>query len=280
MGHPSHVSEHHGLAAVLKVGAEKPGNWRPERPLTRMDRTRGERWSDTSDMARRAQAAPRAHAAGVQAGMTWPPALPFEQALRQAQAADKYAMGLLYRRFLPVVYRYTLARVGDAPTAEDITSETFFVVVARIAETRAHDELTFVAWALGIARNQIAMHFRRLRSRPTTQLLTAEAADIASAQPSDRDPLDVITARESLAEVVAALDRLTEEQRTVILYRCVLGYSADDVAQLLGKHSGAIRALQFRALASLARFLRLADGAPDEPSNATARRPHRNMGEE
>ncbi len=212
--------------------------------------------------------------------MTWPPALPFEQALQQAQAADKSAMGLLYRRFLPVVYRYTLARVGDAPTAEDITSETFFVVVARIAETRAHDELTFVAWALGIARNQIAMHFRRLRSRPTTQLLTAEAADIASAQPGERDPLDVITARESLAEVAAALDRLTEEQRTVILYRCVLGYSADDVAQLLGKQSGAIRALQFRALASLARFLRLADGAPDEPPSATTRRPRRNMGEE
>lgn len=280
MGYPSHVAEHHGLALVVKDGVEEPGYWRPERPLTRMNRTRGERGSDAGDTARRSQAAPGLRVAGVQAGMTWPPALPFEQALQQARAADQYAMGLLYRRFLPVVYRYTLARVGDAPTAEDITSETFFVVVERIGETRAHDELTFVAWALGIARNQIAMHFRRLKSRPTTQLLITDEADIVSAQPSERDPLDVITARESLAEVVAALDRLTPEQRAVILYRCVLGYSADDVAQLLGKQSGAIRALQFRALASLARFLRLMDDAPDEAPSATAQRRHRNMGED
>lgn len=242
-----------------------------------MNRMRDERRSaadDAGDTTRRSQRA------ALRVGMTWPPALPFEQALRQAQAADPFAMSLLYRRFLPVVYRYILARVGDAPTAEDLTSETFFVVVARIGETRAHDELTFVAWALGIARNQVAMHFRRLKTRPTTQLFTSDEADIVGTQPADRDPLEVITARESLAEVVAALDRLTDEQRAVILYRCVLGYSADDVARLLGKQPGAIRALQFRALASLARFLRLMDGGPGEPSDALAQRMRRPVGEE
>src|SRR5487761_2022620 len=215
-----------------------------------MDRTRGdwrdERQGDSGGAARRQQQARRA---GPPPGMTWPPALPFEQALRQAQAADQYAMGLLYKRFLPVVYRYVLARVSDTHTAEDLTSETFFAIVEHIRETRAHDELTFVAWALGIARKQIAMHFRRLHARPLTQLSADDAAELVGRQPEDRDPLDVITARESWAEVVAALNRITEEQRSVILYRCVLGYSADDVAVLLDKQPGAIRALQFRALA-------------------------------
>jgi hypothetical protein len=40
-----------------------------------------------------------------------------------------------------------------------------------------------------------------------------------------------------------------------VLYRCVLGYSAEEVADLLGKRPGTIRALQFRALNSLARHL-------------------------
>lgn len=172
---------------------------------------------------------------------------------------------MLYKRFLPVVYRFVLARVGDVHTAEDLTSETFFAIVEHIRDTRAHDELTFVAWALGIARNQIAMHFRRLRVRPTIQFAPFDG-ELADGMAHERDPLDVITARESWAEVVAALDRLTEEQRSVILYRSVLGYSAEDVAQLLGKQAGAIRALQFRALASLARFLKLA-GAEVEPSS-------------
>jgi RNA polymerase sigma-70 factor (ECF subfamily) len=201
--------------------------------------------------------------------MTWPPSLPFEQALRQAQASNQQAMGQLYRRFLPVVYRYTLARVGDIHTAEDITSETFFAIVERISETRAHDELTFVAWALGIARNQIAMHFRRLKSRPVTQLASGDD-EVTGRRADMRDPLDVITARESLAEVVAALDRITEEQRSVILYRCILGYSAIDVARLLGKQPGAIRALQFRALASLARYLKIAGAEVGERAGGAA----------
>lgn len=194
-----------------------------------------------------------------QTGLTWPPALPFEEALALAQAANQQAMGMIYKRLLPVVYRFALARVGDVPTAEDITSETFFAIVERIGETRASDELSFVAWALGIARNQIAMHFRRLRAHPVAQGMPAEA-DLIGRQSHERDPLDVITARESWAEVVAALDRLTEEQRTVILYRSVLGYGAEEVGRLLGKRPGAIRALQFRALAALARHLELAGG--------------------
>jgi RNA polymerase sigma-70 factor (ECF subfamily) len=171
-------------------------------------------------------------------------------------------MGMLYKRFLPVVYRYALAHIGDVHAAEDVTSETFFAIVEHIGETRAHDELSFVAWALGIARNQVAMYFRRLKSRPMAPLSAyddQQSGGQSGGQVNERDPLDVITARESWAEVVVALQRLTEEQRAVILYRCVLGYSAEDVARLLGKQSGAIRALQFRALSSLARYLKLAE---------------------
>lgn len=241
-----------------------------------MNRMRGERRNDHPNAGKRPLHTQRGSA---QSSMTWPPALQFEQALRRAQAADQQAMGMLYKRFLPVVYRYVLARVSDVHTAEDLTSETFFAVVEHIGETRAHDELTFVAWALGIARNQIAMHFRRLRARPASQF-TLYDAELADTLAYERDPLDVITARESWGEVVAALDRLTEEQRSVILYRSVLGYSAEDVAQLLGKQPGAIRALQFRALASLARFLKIADPEEDPPSSGVPLRGRRRVGEE
>lgn len=228
-----------------------------------MNRTRGDRGIDARGTASRTVRA------GAQTGLTWPPALSFEQALVRAQSADQQAMGMLYKRFLPVVYRFTLARVGDVHQAEDITSETFFAIVEHIAETRAHDELTFIAWALGIARNQVAMHFRRLKTRPVTPLSSVDFDD-DTPQAVDRDPLEVITARESWAEAVQALDKLTDEQRSVILYRCVLGYSSEDVARLLDKQPGAIRALQFRALSSLARYMTMAE--PSDDTAATRRR--------
>jgi len=98
-------------------------------------------------------------------GLTWPPELPFEFALERARELDRSALGMLYRRFMPVVYRFVLARVGTVSATEDITPETFFAVIDGIASMRAHDELTFAAWVLGIARNKVALHFRSLRAR-------------------------------------------------------------------------------------------------------------------
>lgn len=187
--------------------------------------------------------------------MTWPPAMPFDDVMRRARSSDHQALTLLYRRFLPVVYRFILARVADTPTAEDLTSETFFAVIERIGETRAHDELTFAAWALGIARNQVATYYRRQRARPTARLDEPDGVGELFAVAGDGDPLHVITARERWAEVVNALNQLTEDQRNVLLYRVILGYSAEDVGALLDKQPGAVRALQFRALASLSRLL-------------------------
>jgi RNA polymerase sigma-70 factor (ECF subfamily) len=196
-------------------------------------------------------------------GLTWPPELPFEVALERARELDRSALGMLYRRFMPIVYRYVLARVSSVPAAEDVTSETFFGVIDSIQSMRAHDELTFAAWVLGIARNKVAMYFRRLRPGELEPgALLEDEQPVATAQAGD--PLAVITVQESWYEVVTALNKLTEDQQAVILYRCVLGYSTGEVAELLQKQPNAIRVLQFRALASLARHLGMVGEGPEQ----------------
>jgi RNA polymerase sigma-70 factor (ECF subfamily) len=202
--------------------------------------------------------------------MTWPPSLPFETALARAKSLDERALSLLYARFLPVIYRYQLARLGDPHVAEDLTAETFMAMVEQIARTRAGDELTFAAWLLGIARNKLLMYFRSRRGKPAPVYGVPEDFPLYARADED-DPLAVLSARESWGEVAAALDELTEEQRSVVLYRCVLGYSAEEVGVLLGKQAGAVRALQFRALASLAR--RLSAQRPDRPPTSPRHAP-------
>jgi RNA polymerase sigma-70 factor, ECF subfamily len=190
-------------------------------------------------------------------GMTWPPDLPFAVVLQRARQRDQQAISALYKRFLPVVYRYVLARVDDPHLAEDLTADTFFAIVKDISSARAGEELAFSAWVLSIARSKVAQHFRRQHVRTGVEREMAPAAEPHTTDDED-DPLAIITARESWGTVASALSRLTEEQRAVVLYRCVLDYSAEEVANLLGKQPGTIRALQFRALASLARHLGIA----------------------
>ena len=57
-----------------------------------------------------------------------------------------------------------------------------------------------------------------------------------------------------LAEATASL---TDEQRTVIYLRLTEGYNLDDTARIMQKRTGAIKALQHRALKSLAKKLQL-----------------------
>lgn len=180
------------------------------------------------------------------------PAIP--SVLRRARALEHEALSVLYTRYLPIVYRFVLARVGDVHVAEDLTAETFVAMVESIERLRASDELSFAAWLLGIARNKVATHFRRQASRPTYTGMDEAYAD-RPAHGDEGDPLGVMVARENWAEVVEGLQHLTEEQRNVLLYRCVLGYETDEVGRLMGRQPGAIRALQFRALSSLSRFL-------------------------
>lgn len=244
------------LPTEVLGGASLSGVWVMITPRGRVGRMGGEGCEDveSSGSPGRDPRSERRREARDRGYSTWPPALPFERALDRARSLDTSAISLLYQRFLPVVYRYTMARVGDQHAAEDVTSETFFAMVESIATTRATDELGFAAWLLGIARNKIAMHFRALRSHPEMRHeLTEDAHPFTAAE--EADPLAVITARESWSEVVAALNLLTEEQRAVVLYRCILGYSTDDVSRMLEKQPGTIRALQFRALASLQRHL-------------------------
>lgn len=218
--------------------------------------------ADCSVTTPASQVAAQAQDGGLPDDTDWPTGQTFARVLERARERDSAALSLLYRRFLPVIYRFLLSRVRDVPLAEDLTSETFFAVMEGLTSVRALDEMGFATWTIGIARNKLSQHFRRLSSRREIPMAVSDLVEPAATAEED-DPLAVITARESWGEVVAALDLLTPEQRTVLLHRCILGRSTDEVAHLMGKPANAIYGLQFRALTSLSRHLRRTRG-PDE----------------
>jgi RNA polymerase sigma-70 factor (ECF subfamily) len=182
----------------------------------------------------------------------------FTRLLELGRARDPEALSLLYRRFLPVVYRFLHSRTGNTAVAEDLTSDTFFAVMDSLGTLRAQDELGFATWALGIARNKLAMHFRRVKSRPEVSIDLADMAEPTTVA-EEGDPLAVLITRERWADVVAALNQLTPEQRETLWRRCLLGESANEVAHAMGKPANAIYGLQFRALAALSRSLKDGD---------------------
>lgn len=167
--------------------------------------------------------------------------------VERAQAGDVAAFAEVYDRYQPLVYRYVFYRVGDTPVAEDLTAEVFVRVVEKI-DRFVYRGQPLLAWLYAIARNLVADFYRQ--TKRSDALALDEGA--ASAAPL---PEQAAEDRLTQQQLVAALARLTEEQRQVILLKFVEGMDNETVASLLGKPVGAVKSLQHRALAALRRML-------------------------
>ncbi|PZG37406.1 RNA polymerase subunit sigma-70 [Spongiactinospora gelatinilytica] len=169
----------------------------------------------------------------------------------RAKTGDADAFGTLYDRYVDLVYRYIYFRVGSHPLAEDLTSETFLRALRRIAHFTWQGR-DFGAWLVTIARNLVTDHFKSGRYR--MEVSTAEVLDIPLDGP--HIPENAVVTAMVNERVLRAVRDLKPEQQECVVLRFLHGMSLAETALVMGKKSGAIKALQFRATRALARALR------------------------
>ncbi|GAA1698146.1 hypothetical protein GCM10009765_54430 [Fodinicola feengrottensis] len=174
----------------------------------------------------------------------------------RVQAGDAEAFGLIYDRYVDEIYRFVAYRVAGRALAEDLTSETFVRALRRISslQWRGRDP---GAWLITIARNLVADHYKSSRHRleistgDVASCLTAGAESTRAEDGPERAVLAALTA----AELQAAIARLSAEQRECVTLRFLHCLSVDETAAAMGKNTGAVKALQYRAVRALARLL-------------------------
>ena len=166
----------------------------------------------------------------------------------RAKQGDRAAVAEIYQRYQPAVYRYVYFRVGDEASAEDLTASVFVRVVEKLDSYR-HKGRPLLAWLYTIARNAVIDHHRRSGSSTMVSL----DQDLVDESRSVERAVDQWLTRSQLAD---ALTELTEEQRQVIILRFIEGMSCREVGRILDKSTGAVKALQHRGLAALARVLK------------------------
>ena len=158
---------------------------------------------------------------------------------------DPQAFALLYRRYLDPVYRYCYHRLGSKEAAEDATSQVFAKALAALSTYRA--DRPFRSWLFAIAHNVIIDTHRARRPHQPLE----EAAHVLDAAPS---PEELAEVAEGARAVQALLAALTPDQARVVELR-LAGLSEVEIARMLGRRPGAVRAVQFRALTRLRTLL-------------------------
>jgi RNA polymerase sigma-70 factor (ECF subfamily) len=170
--------------------------------------------------------------------------------LEQARRLELQALGKIHDRFYSEVYRYVRYRLADEQLCEDITSEVFLRFLDALNRKRGPTS-NLGGWLIGTASHLVNDHLRRKYRLAMDNIDETDDNLLID----DHLPEDVVDAGQANQHVREAFSQLTEDQQHVLALRFGQERSLDETALIVGKSIAAVKALQFRALASLRRLL-------------------------
>jgi RNA polymerase sigma-70 factor (ECF subfamily) len=167
--------------------------------------------------------------------------------LARARQLEPDALAQIHTTYHTSIFRYVAFRVGDHATAEDLTSEVFTRLLTALRDKNAPQN-TLRGWLYGVAARVVSDHHRKAYRAPQIELDELLIS-------TEHDPEDIVEGKLTQESLKRAMQDLTEEQRHVLSLRFGSDLPIQEVARTLGKSEGAVKQLQARAVAALARKL-------------------------
>jgi len=176
-----------------------------------------------------------------------------QELLAAAARGDQAAFSQLYQRYRNRVYGFAYRMLGTPESAEDVTHETFLLLI-RQPEVYQAERGSLITFLCAVARNHIFQHLRR-QERYAPEL--AETSDEYDEMGAGRtfDPLSDLLERELAAQVETALARLPVAQREAIVLREYQELSYEEIATIIGADTNVVKARLYRARQALAKRL-------------------------
>ena len=163
-------------------------------------------------------------------------------------AGDPTAWAAIYDDLAPAVLAFLRARGAFEP--EDLLGEVM-LQVARDLPRFAGGQAELRSWVFQIARNRMIDDARYRQRRPVTSLPPAELVAAAGTGDAERDVVDRLVDE----RILRLMRELPAAQRDVVILRFFSDLTIAEIAHVVGKREGAVKALQRRALARLRKRL-------------------------
>jgi len=167
--------------------------------------------------------------------------------LQGARRFDMGALAEIYDTFSPAIYRYAMRLLGDTDVAEECVAETFSRFLMALKNGKGPRE-HLQAYLYRIAHNWITDVYRR-KPPPSIPLNTEIPSE------SEIEPPNLLTQELKRQSVRDALALLTPDQRQVIVLKYLEGMDHSEIAMVINKPVGAVKAIQHRGMQALRRLL-------------------------
>jgi RNA polymerase sigma-70 factor (ECF subfamily) len=171
--------------------------------------------------------------------------------LLRAKAGDDLAREALFSRYLPRVRRWAHGRLPgycrSLLNTDDLAQEVLCRAIVSLEKFEPHHEGAFQGFLRQIMLNRVRDEVRSARRKPTDELIEDEHVA------EDPSPIELAIGREALERYEASLLRLKPQERELIVARCELDFSNEEIAALFDKPTPtAARVAVGRALVKLA----------------------------
>jgi RNA polymerase sigma-70 factor (ECF subfamily) len=159
---------------------------------------------------------------------------------------NEIAFGVIYRRYLPLVLRWSLRQTGNREVAADLASEVF--AAALIASPRYQASQGSVgAWLLGIANNKLRESVRRRRVEDAARRRLG--LGVIALTDAALDRVDELVSLDS--NITALVESLPSDQRDAVMQRVVAERSYEEIADELSCSPSVVRQRVSRGLRTL-----------------------------
>ena len=173
----------------------------------------------------------------------------------RARSGDPQAVELLFARHLRPLQRWATGRLPawarDLAETDDLVQDAMLQTFRRIEAFEVRSAGGLRAYLRQAVMNRVRDELRRKRRHPEVLELDSQAIeDLPS-------PLELAIGRQGVERYRRALNELKPEERDAIIARIEMGYSYEELADVLGKPTAeAARKAAQRALMRLAQEMR------------------------
>lgn len=182
--------------------------------------------------------------------------------VNQCRQGDSEAMGRLILKYQDRIYNTILKICANRDDAAELTQETFVKVIERINSFKGRS--AFYTWLFRVAVNLTYNYCKRRVKLPTYSLenMTGSEFDDSRAQLktflADENAIDpaVIVQNMEVGQIaMAALSKLDEDHRVVLVLRDIEGMAYNEIAETLQVELGTVKSRLSRARANLKSIL-------------------------
>lgn len=176
--------------------------------------------------------------------------------LERVKGRDPEALGWFFDHHMPRIYALAFRLLGDVHAAEDLTQDVFYRVFRALE--RLDSARDPVPWLMAITYNAWRDYWRSGARRLGLRSQSIEASpEIAeSLVAGEADPEGLALKDETERAVQAAIDKLPEHLRVVVLLHDYVGLNHEAIGDAIGASHAAVRKRYSRALAALALHLK------------------------